>query len=322
MNKVLKPIFQQTVGFLSGHRAKGKLLVLTYHRVLQDYDEIIDEIDSIQFTQQMETLAEYFNVFSLQEGLDLLRMGELPPNAVCITFDDGYRDNYDVAFPILSALNLPATFFIATGYLGNGMMWNDVVIESLRNTKLTKIDLSELSLDKYAIDSVQHKLNLIRVLIGQWRNKPLHERNMLSQKFRQYAECDCNERIMMTESEVKALANAGMEIGGHTVNHPILSSTQLNEARSEILEGKQFLERLIDRPIKYFAYPSGRPEKDYTREHAELVRDLGFSAALTTNNGAIDQSSALFELPRISIDYTNKIKFGASLARGYVQYAN
>ena len=322
MNKVLKPIFQQTVGFLSGHRAKRKLLVLTYHRVLQDYDEIIDEIDAVQFTQQMETLAEYFNVFSLQEGLDLLRRGELPPNAVCITFDDGYRDNYDVAFPILRALNLPATFFIATGYLGNGMMWNDVVIESLRQTELQKIDLTELSLDKYAIDTVQHKLNLIRLLIGQWRNKPLNERNDLSRKFSQLAQHECNDRMMMTENEVQELANAGMEIGGHTVNHPILSSTHLDEARDEILKGKQHLEMLINGPVKYFAYPSGRFEKDYTWEHAELVRELGFSAALTTNNGAIDQGSALFELPRISIDYTNKFKFGASLARGYVQYAN
>ncbi len=318
----MKPIFQQTVGFLSGHRAQGKLLVLTYHRVLQDYDEIIDEVDAVQFTQQMETLAEYFNVFSLQEGLDLLRKGDLPPNAVCITFDDGYRDNYDVAFPILKALNLPATFFIATGYVGGGMMWNDVLIESLRHTSQTKIDLTELSLDKYAIDTVPHKLNLIRLLIGQWRNKPLLERNQLSERLSQLAQYDCKDRIMMADHEIKELSDSGMEIGGHTVNHPILSSTRIDEARDEILNGKKYLEELINAPIKYFAYPSGRSEKDYTREHADLVRELGFLAALTTNNGAIDQSSALFELPRISIDYTNKFKFGASLARGYVQYAN
>ena len=318
----MKPIFQQTVGLLSGHKAKSKLLVLTYHRVLQDYDEIIDEIDAVQFTQQMETLAEFFNVFSLQEGLNLLRQGELPPNSVCITFDDGYRDNYDVAFPILNALNLPATFFIATGYLGNGMMWNDIVIESLRHTPLTKIDLSELSLDKYSIDTAHHKLNLIKVLINQWRNKSLDERNQLSQKFADIAQYKNKNRIMMTEAEVIALAESGMEIGGHTVNHPILATTHYDEAREEISVGKAVLENLIGKSIDFFAYPSGRFEKDYTIEHAELVRELGFSAALTTNNGAINQSSALFELPRISIDYTSKFKFGASLARGFVQYAN
>ncbi len=231
MNTVLRPIFQQTVGLLSGHRANGKLLVLTYHRVLADYDEIIDDIDDVQFTQQMETLSQYFNVLSLEEGLRQVQIGRIARSAVCITFDDGYRDNYDVAFPILKALNLPATFFIATGYLGNGKMWNDVVIESVKNTKLTDLDLTELSLDKYAVTSIQQKLTLIGVLINRWRNKSLDERNSLAIKLSQIAQVNLNQRIMMTEDEVKQLSDAGMEIGGHTVNHPILPSTNLEDAR-------------------------------------------------------------------------------------------
>ncbi len=322
MNTVLRPIFQQTVGLLSGHRANGKLLVLTYHRVLSDYDEIIDDIDDVQFTQQMETLSQYFNVMSLEEGLRQVQIGRIARSAVCITFDDGYRDNYDVAFPILKALNLPATFFIATGYLGKGKMWNDVVIESVKNTKLTDLDLTELSLDKYAVTSIQQKLTLIGVLINRWRNKPLDERNSLAIKLSQIAQVNLNQRIMMTEDEVKQLSDAGMEIGGHTVNHPILASTNLEDARQEIEEGKARLENITGKEIKYFAYPSGRANKDYHEEHKKIVEQAGFCAALTTNNGAIDQHAEMFELPRISIDYTSKFKFGASLARGYVQYAN
>ena len=322
MNNVLRPIFQQTVGLLSGHRANGKLLVLTYHRVLEDYDEIIDDIDAIQFTQQMETLAKYFNVLSLEEGLSQLHTGHIAPGAVCITFDDGYRDNYDVAFPILKALDLPATFFVATGYLGDGMMWNDVVVESVKNTQLTDLDLTDLSLDKYAVTSPQQKITLIGVLINHWRNLPLDERNKLAFKLSQIAKVTLNQRLMMTEDEVKHLSDAGMEIGGHTVNHPILASSSAEDARCEIEGGKAHLEKLIGKELKYFAYPSGRAEKDYRQEHKEMVEQAGFSAALTTNNGAVDQHAEMFELPRISIDYTDKIKFGASLARGYVQYAN
>ena len=80
--------------------------------MLADYDPVIDEVDAVQFTRQMETLAEYFNVVSLENGLEQMRAGTLPASSVCITFDDGYRDNYDVAFPILSALDLPAAFLL------------------------------------------------------------------------------------------------------------------------------------------------------------------------------------------------------------------
>lgn len=322
VNNVLRPIFQQTVGLLSGQRANGKLLVLTYHRVFEEYDEIVDEIDAVQFTQQMETLSKYFNVLSLEEGLRQVRSGKVVPGAVCITFDDGYKDNYDVALPILQALNLPATFFVATGYLGNGMMWNDVVIEAVKRTELIDLDLAELSLDKYAITSTQQKRTLLGVLINRWRNQPLDKRNQLALKLSQIAQVKFNQRVMMNQDEVKQLSDAGMEIGGHTVNHPILASTNIQDARYEVEEGKAQLERITGKELRYFAYPSGRVDKDYRQEHKEIVEQAGFSAALTTNNGAIDQHAGMFELPRISIDYTNKFKFGASLARGYVQYAN
>lgn len=322
MNNVLRPILQQTVGLISGNRGKGKLLVLTYHRVLEEYNEITDEIDAAQFTRQMETLSEYFNVLSLDEGLQQVNSGEISPGSVCITFDDGYRDNYDVALPILKSLNLPATFFIATGYLGKGIMWNDVVVESIKNTTLTCLDLAGLSLDKYAVTSIQQKKTLIDVLISRWRNKSLYERNLLAAKLNDIAKVSLKQRMMMTKDEVRQLSRSGMEIGGHTVNHPVLTSENVDVVRNEIVEGKKQIEKITGKEVKYFAYPSGRFGKDYVREHVEIVEQAGFSAALTTNNGVIDQNATMFELPRISIDCANKFKFGASLARGYVQYAN
>ena len=115
---MLRPILRQGIGLLSSRRATGKLLVLTYHRVLETYDAIINEIDAVQFTQQMETLVEYFNVIPLAEGVERLQAGTLAAGSVCVTFDDGYRDNFDVALPILQALGLPATFFCGDRVLG------------------------------------------------------------------------------------------------------------------------------------------------------------------------------------------------------------
>jgi len=322
VNRVLKPIFQQTVGALSGHRANNKLLVLTYHRVLAEYDPVIDEVDAVQFTRQMETLAEYFNVVSLENGLEQMRAGTLPSSSVCITFDDGYRDNYDVALPILSALNLPATFFIATGYLGDGIMWNDVVRHSIRNTSLQKLDLREFSMGEVLIDSQQKKVQLIEKLLGHIKYNVVDRRITLVNRLKEIAQVENTERLMMNEHEVKELARAGMEIGGHTVNHPILTCEDEDEARREITEGKMFLEMLLNRKLRFFAYPNGQYSKDYNEQHMKIVKEAGFDAAVTTNNGVIDKSSGVFELPRICIDHTTKFKFGVSLARGYVQYAN
>ncbi len=318
----MRPIFQQTVGLLSGHREKGKLLVLTYHRVLEEYDPIIDDIDAVQFTQQMETLSEFFNVLSLEEGLSQVQSGEISPGAVCITFDDGYRDNHDVALPILKALNLPATFFIATGYLGNGMMWNDVVIESVRKTLFSQLDLTEFSLGIKSLSSMQDKCELVGQLISMWRNKPLAERNKLAMRLKQIAKAEFNERIMMTEDEVIELSKAGMEIGGHTLNHPVLTSTTLQDARKDIEQGKQQLEEIIHKPLKFFAYPSGRFGKDYDKDHVNIVKNAGFLAAVSTNDGVVTNVSETFELPRVSIDHASKLKFFASLTRGYMQYQN
>ncbi len=319
---MLRPILRQGIGLLSSRRATGKLLVLTYHRVLETYDAIINEIDAVQFTQQMETLAEYFNVISLAEGVERLQAGTLAAGSVCITFDDGYRDNFDVALPILDALDLPATFFVATGYLGDGMMWNDVIIESMRNTALQQLDLNEFDLGIHAINTEGQRIQLVDMLLGKWKYKAVAERDQLAKRFQELADVKLDQRIMMTEQEVVGLAKAGMEIGGHTINHPILAVTELSEAAKQIRECKRELETMINKPVRFFAYPNGRMGKDYLNEHLSAVKEAGYLAALTTNDGYINHDADLYELPRVSVNHTSKFKFGASLARGYVQYGS
>ena len=112
---------------------KQRLSILIYHRVLQSPDPlrpgepIVDE-----FRQRMNLLRRYFNPLPLVEAIDRLQAGELPERAVCVTFDDGYADNESVALPILKKSGIPATVFVATGFLNGGQMWNDTVIESIR----------------------------------------------------------------------------------------------------------------------------------------------------------------------------------------------
>ncbi len=93
---------------------------------------------------------------------------------------------------------------------------------------------------------------------------------------------------------------AGMEIGGHTVNHPILTSVDKATARREIFENKEFLEGLIGGPIHSFAYPNGKPGQDYSSEHVALVKEAGYSRAVSTAWGRANRQSDTFQLPRFT----------------------
>src|SRR5262249_38259299 len=120
--------------FASPGGSRGSLLVLIYHRVLTEHDPLLaDEPDAASFAAQMDLLANLFNVIPFGEAVERLASNSLPPRAVAITFDDGYTNNLEVAAPILAARGLRATFFITTGFIEGGQMWNDLIIESLRS---------------------------------------------------------------------------------------------------------------------------------------------------------------------------------------------
>ena len=125
----------------------GRLSVLMYHRVLEKPDPVHDfGTPAAAFDAQMAALAEVFNVLPLEEAVALMRAGNLPPRAVAITFDDGYRDNVELACPILRRHGLSATFFVSSGLLDGGIMFHDAVAEALQRCPESSIDLSWLGL--------------------------------------------------------------------------------------------------------------------------------------------------------------------------------
>ncbi len=290
--------------FPGGPRAK--LSTLIFHRVLAQQDELFpNEADVHRFEQICAWLKRSFQVLPLDQAVDLLRAGRLPARAVCITFDDGYADNHDLAMPILRAYGLPATFFISTGYLDGGRMWNDSVIESFRRTKLTELDLTGLDggicLGRFALhQTALRRAAIDQVLLGiKYLPPPLRLR--LTEVIAERAQVQLPTDLMMTSTQVQAMRAAGMQIGAHTSTHPILAKLDAASARDEILQSKQYLEDLLREPIDLFAYPNGQPGKDYSPETATVVRSLGFKAAVSTAWGAADsRNSDLMQLPRFT----------------------
>ncbi|RJG16275.1 polysaccharide deacetylase family protein [Massilia cavernae] len=283
-----------------GFAGSGRLSILIFHRVLPQPDPLFpDEMHAARFDAQLGQLKHSFNFMSLGEGVRGLRSGKLPPRAACITFDDGYADNAEVALPILHKHGLPATVFVATGFLDGGRMWNDTVIELIRRAP-DAIDLGPHGYGRFALGTVAERRAAIASLLNTLKYLPLAARLDAVDAVRALVPAALPENLMMTSSQVRQLHQAGIEIGGHTVNHPILARMDDAGARREMADGKDALEGLIGAPVRLFAYPNGKPGQDYLSRHAAMAREVGFEAAVSTSWGAARPGGDLFQLPRFT----------------------
>ena len=313
----IKPL----LSLLSPALARGRLSLLIFHRVLPRSDPIFPgEVDAGQFDQILGWLRAWCNVLPLDQAVARLKSGSLPARAAAITFDDGYADNHDVALPLLARHGLPACFFIATGFLDGGRMWNDTVIEALRRCRGEVIDLRGLGLpepsgdDRWALTDVASRRRVIESVIGRIKYVDPAQRQLLADAVAVRSGAQLPDDLMMTRTQVRKLCSAGMQIGAHTHSHPILARLPAQDALQEIRQSKESLEQLLDQRIDLFAYPNGRPGKDYDQTSVDLVRQLGFAAAVSTAVGAADAAADPLQLPRFTPWDRTRTRFGLRLA--------
>jgi peptidoglycan/xylan/chitin deacetylase (PgdA/CDA1 family) len=272
---------------------------LIYHRVRAVADPLFpDEVDADRFEQQMKALSRCCAVVPLDEAIVRLKKNSLPAAAAAITFDDGYADNHQIALPILERYRLRATFFVSSGFLNGGRMWNDTVIEALRTAKGDTLDLAELG--RYDISTPGQRGKAALILLTKLKHLDFSARTKAVDKIAAIVAERLPDDLMMTHSQVRELHTAGMSIGAHTVNHPILARIDGARARCEMSESREHLQDIIRAPVALFAYPNGKPRDDYRAEHVALAKQLGFSAAFSTAPGAAHRASDLFQLPRFT----------------------
>ena len=203
-------------------------------------------------------------------------------------------------YPSCARLGITATFFVSTGFIEGGRMWNDTIVEAVRRATGPTLDVSAAGLGVHSIVDPAARRKAMSVLLRALKYLPPAVRQTRVEQVVASAGVALPDDLMMTRAQVRMLADAGMGIGAHTVSHPILATIGADEARREIAEGREALEGIVGRKVSLFAYPNGRPDRDYRREHVEIVRDLGFDAAFTTSSGAAAVGDSLFELPRFT----------------------
>lgn len=277
-------------------RSWNGLLVLNYHRIGEPGDSPFDHdlwsASAADFDQQVAFVAKNFDVIRLDE----LEQAIARPRgqSVMITFDDGYRDNYSVAFPILKSHGVSATFFIATGFIDRPQIpiWDELAWM----TRTTSI--SELAANDWLAEPVgfADRSRAFLALLKVYRSA---ESCVIPEFLAFLADAlstgRCPESFAadqwMTWDMLREMQLAGMTFGGHTVTHPILANSTADQQDWEVGECQRRLIDELGRPIETFSYPNGKPGDfdEFTR--AALSRH-GFRWAFGYAGGYSSPNSA------------------------------
>jgi peptidoglycan/xylan/chitin deacetylase (PgdA/CDA1 family)/CelD/BcsL family acetyltransferase involved in cellulose biosynthesis len=282
-------------------RAQGSARIFYYHRVNDDNDRYFDAISTEAFEIHMRYLARNYKVVSLRELHRHLEAGDSNQMVVAVTFDDGYRDNYECAYPILQRYNIPATIFLTTGALDSGEpIWFERMAEAVKKTSQEFIDLEMeiprrcwMRTEAERLESIGRMFGMLRVLSDADRHVRLAE---ILGKLAAPKECERRGK-MLTWEQVRLMKAHGIDFGGHTVTHPFLSKLTAESAAWEVSECKRRIEEESQAPVEFFAYPNGR-EEDFATSNKEILRSAGYRAAVTTIWGMNYRSTDPMELRR------------------------
>lgn len=306
-----------SLSLLGWPRGASPLSILIYHRVLPAPDAMRPgEIAAERFEAQVAFLSAHFTLMTVSDAALALREGRLPKRAACITFDDGYADNWTVAHPILARHGARATIYIATGYLNGGRMFSDTVIEFVRRVPGPLLDLSSLGMGLHPVATDDERLKAVSALQVQLKYLAPDEREaQVRRMLSAVPVAAMPDDLMLTDAQLRQLADAGHEIGGHTVDHTVLTTLPPEGARAQVQAGRDHLAALLGRPVRSFAYPNGRPVRDYDAGHAAMLRELGFEAAVSTSPGVALPGADPFQLPRYTPWGDSTAMFAARMMR-------
>lgn len=282
---------------------KGDASIFMYHRVLPDKEAKNDRsslsISLSQFEKQIQYLSQNYSCISMD---DLHQNKSWEKFPVCITFDDGYKDNVDYALPILKKYQVPATIYFVSDYLhGKCTMWWYEILEILDKKTFLKFKWEN---QRYFFNTTipQKKLETYKALRRIIMNLRPEKLEVFLDLLREgkdaknYAELVIDKNLLKTISQEKLIT-----IGAHTCSHPVLATLDEDEIEKEIVQSKKILEDIIQKEIHHFAYPYGDHNSAGTREY-KLASKLGFKTIVTTNCFPLKFNSCdMAALPRITM---------------------
>jgi peptidoglycan/xylan/chitin deacetylase (PgdA/CDA1 family) len=287
---------------------RDQLTVIMYHGIIKE-PLIIEDwcfVDEHSFRLQMEYLKRYFEIVSLSEAVGRMGRGEIRRPTAVITFDDGYQNNFEVAFPILKGERIPATIFLTTGLINT----DDTVWYGRINLALSKTQRKYIEWNGFKFDLSRSDLKAKASAAIQESLKKLEHPKLMAALRKMTSELgddpDCSIAMgspfrMLDKKAIGEMAASGLiEFGAHTHRHSILSHLSDGERENEIRRSTDAVYELTGQRCKYFAYPNGRAE-DYNSETIQDLKTCGVQAAVTTISGPNDPMTPVMELRRYGI---------------------
>jgi peptidoglycan/xylan/chitin deacetylase (PgdA/CDA1 family) len=306
-------------------------LILLYHRVAElPTDPQLLAVTPAHFDQHLAVLARVARPIALGALAQAARNAGVAPRSVALTFDDGYADNLYQAAPLLERHGVPATVYVATGFTGadREFWWDDLDRLLLQPGRLPerlglRLADRELEVDLGgdacwdSADAERHRgwsvadqsdpgprQALYRSLCGALRAMPDAARGRVLRELAGLAgqgEAGRPSHRAMDEAEVRQLADSELvEVGAHTVNHPLLASLSPAEQRDEIGRSRERLTGLLGRAPASFSYPFGG-RRDYDAASVAIARELGFEHACANFEGLVRSGADPFQLPRVVV---------------------
>jgi peptidoglycan/xylan/chitin deacetylase (PgdA/CDA1 family) len=302
--------------------AGSKFGILCYHRVGTDGIPLFSRLTPRMFEAQMHHVRKHFRVVSLGQ-LCREMQEELPVKpTLAVTFDDGYRDLYTHAFPVLRKYQIPATIYLIGQCMETGEApWYDRIFLALEGAAVSSLELEMDSPRRYELSSPAARAAAAWGIVSYLRS---------ISNARRLAWCAAFERLipvpqkelegrMLDWQQVRSMSRAGIFFGAHTMSHPVLSQMETLALEAELVSSKQLLERGLGAPVEDFAYPFGKPE-DRSLDAEKLLKRYEYRSAVTTSYGLNTTGMDLFRLHRYQIDENDSLaSFAFDLSRMYLE---
>lgn len=295
--------------------------ILAFHSV--NYNKYLPpatnfSITPEEFEKKLRFLRRY-NVISMDELIDSIDSNRRPPrNSMVLTFDDGYRDNYSYAFPLLRDFNMPATIFLTSAYIGSEKWLHlNAIYFLISTTKKARISVAtpgtgeklvlELDTNAKREDAKYHLMRLYKKMESGGREAFIQDLTAALSENGAPAPSLTGDLGMLDWQEVVEMAGSGLiGFGSHTRTHLILSRGDIETVTEELSASKKEIEEKTGVPVRHFCFPNGHRE-DYERVHLNILRRLGYRSACTMIEGTnpLDSPEELYELRRLSGELPN-----------------
>lgn len=294
-----------------------KIAIICHHRIGNGGVPYYSSFSPDAFEAQIRFLRKHYRLLSMDDVCRELEERRDASQAVAITFDDGYRDLYTHAFPILRRYGVPATVYLTAAAIENGeISWYDRIFVAAMTTRRKYLSVEDHKLRTLALSSRESRIHAATEIVRAFRRYSNRARIAACKALEQEAEPPASELKdrMLSWTQIREMQKAGISFGAHTMTHPVVGQLSDAEHQQELVASRELLEDRLQTPVEHFAYPFGTASD--IDDHAPLLMsNLGYRSAVSTIWGVNTPTTNRHLLRRIGGEVPSLPLFALDLRR-------